>query len=291
MDGLIPPNTHDDSDELRSARAIRLAFLSARHAGTPVEPMRVLSLEELEAPIDLSEIGQDTDESGFSPRIVGYLIRKEINRGGQATIYLATQEATGRSVAVKILKGGATIASRHRVRFEREVSVLASLQHPNIVSIVDRGRTEDRSFFLAMDYIDGCDLDEFVKGRLESGLEGTRRLLRLVVKIAAAIEEAHKLGIVHRDIKPSNIRIDSRGEPRILDFGLARRSGIEGDESRSLTVSGHIVGSLPWSSPEQAAGVEDLTPRSDVYSLGVMLYEFIAGRRPYAVDQTLLEAA
>jgi formylglycine-generating enzyme required for sulfatase activity len=249
------------------------------------DSMRILSDAELEAPLEAEVI----DDAGPTPGVAipGYVLHAEISTGGQATVYRATQETTGKRVAVKVLPGGPFVSAKNRARFDREVQALAALDHPHIVGIVDRGRTADGSFFLVMDYVDGVSLDTHVFG-LRHRRGGVRAICELFIKIARAVEEAHRAGIVHRDLKPSNIRIDRAGEPRVLDFGLARFGDVSSIDAEhdalKLTMTGQVVGSLPWASPEQARGQSArLDGRSDVYSLGVMLYESVSGQYPYEV--------
>jgi len=248
-------------------------------------PIKVLSDAELDQPLEESEIGDWPEPVVPAQPLTptGYRIHEEVGRGGQACVYRATQESTGKIVAVKIMTGGSLANSRHRARFDREGRILARLEHPNIVGIIDRCRTGDGSFCLVMEYIEGPELDDYWTNCLPLDTEGTRRLIALFAKLARAIGEAHARGIIHRDLKPSNIRVDARGEPHILDFGLAR--GIDGTASRDLTVSGQLVGSIPWASPEQTGeGEATLDGRSDVYALGVMLYQSLTGRFPYPID-------
>jgi serine/threonine protein kinase len=222
-------------------------------------------------------------------RLKGYLIEREISSGGQATVFKAVQERTGRPVAVKLMHGGQYMGARSRTRFERESVILARLNHPNVVTILDRGRTDDGSFFLVMDYIDGANLDCYVR---ELG-QNTEAIVRLFVKIANAIDEAHRHGIVHRDLKPMNILVDCRGEPHILDFGMARllpEDGCGGGDINQnvLTRTGQVLGTLPWSSPEQVSNSADpVDARSDVYVLGLLLFSSLTGRFPYPVDGNL----
>jgi serine/threonine protein kinase len=229
----------------------------------------------------------------------GYQIISEISRGGQAAVYKAVQESTGRKVAVKILPGGALASAQSRARFDREAAILARLEHPDIVSIIDRGCTADGSLFLVMPYIDGCSLEEFAGESQMADADFPDRVLRSFVKIAWAVHEAHAQGIVHRDLKPSNIRVDARGEPHLLDFGLARLLEPDDDDDapaqgrtplHTLTVAGQVVGSLPWASPEQATGrVGEIDRRSDVYSLGVCLYQCLTGQFPYPVTGSIAQ--
>lgn len=209
----------------------------------------------------------------------GYRIIEEIHRGGQGVVYQALQESTQRLVAVKVLRESQLLAAADIARFEQEVRILGRLRHPNIVRIYD-SRVSDGRFYYVMDYIAGRPLDTYVS---ETHLPADG-LVRLFVKICEAVHAAHLLGIIHRDLKPGNIRIDAAGEPYVLDFGLSK---LAGDDDSSMTLTGQFVGSAPWASPEQAAGRTDtIDLRSDVYSLGVLLYQMLTGRFPYQVRGT-----
>lgn len=214
----------------------------------------------------------------------GLEVLKEIHRGGQGVVYQAIQKATRRKVAVKVFHEGPFASARDRVRFEREVDILATLEHPNVVGIIDRGVTDSGSFYYVMDYVSGKSLDASIADSSQT----IESMLRLFAKICEAVNAAHLRGIIHRDIKPSNIRVDAEGEPHILDFGLAKVSSsevVEAGDERLMTMTGQFVGSLPWASPEQAAGSSHgVDIRTDVYSLGVVLFQMLTGGRfPYAV--------
>lgn len=205
-----------------------------------------------------------------------YEIIREIHRGGQGVVYLARQKSTGRQVAVKVMREGPFAGRAEQFRFEREVQILAALKHPNIVTIHDSG-TAGGFFHFAMEYIDGRPLDEHAR----SATLSLRDKLELFVQICDAVNAAHLRGIIHRDLKPGNIRVDTDGRPHVLDFGLAK-SSVEDASEVSVTHSGQFVGSLPWSSPEQAEGrLGDLDVRTDVYSLGVLLFHLLTGQFPY----------
>jgi len=212
----------------------------------------------------------------------GYQLLREIHRGGQGIVYQALHKGTKRKVAIKVMREGPLSSPKERVRFEREIEILSALNHPNIVGVRDSGQVNGMSYFV-MEYISGLALDAFVQ---ESG-RTVEDVLRLFVKVCDAVNAAHLRGVIHRDLKPGNIRVDANGEPHILDFGLARTaigdtSG--GDTPKLMTMTGQFVGSLPWASPEQAEGHSDkIDVRTDVYSLGVILYQLLTGAFPYEV--------
>jgi tetratricopeptide (TPR) repeat protein len=216
-----------------------------------------------------------------------YEILREVHRGGQGVVYQAIQKTTRRKVAIKVLHGGPFTGSTGRSRFEREVQVLGQLSHPNIVRIHDSGATPDGSFFYVMDYISGRPLDEHLADRRPT-IDDT---LTLFAKICDAVNAAHLKGVIHRDLKPSNIRMDANGEPIVVDFGLAKIAVpdvIEGEGADKtphlMTLTGQFIGSLPWASPEQAEGLPgNIDVRTDVYSLGVILYQMLTGQFPYKV--------
>jgi predicted Ser/Thr protein kinase len=215
----------------------------------------------------------------------GYEVVREIHRGGQGVVYLAVQASTKRKVAIKVMHAGPFLGSSGKARFEREVEVLGQLHHPNIVDIHDSGQTADGSFYYVMDYISGRSLDEALESQKER--PPIAETLALFAKICDGINAAHLRGIIHRDLKPSNIRIDPSGEPVIVDFGLAKvglASVTSESTPRLMTMTGEFIGSLPWASPEQAVGsAGGLDVRTDVYSLGVILYQMLTGKFPYQV--------
>lgn len=218
-----------------------------------------------------------------TPDIPGYRLQRQIAIGGQGIVYEAKQESTGQSVAIKLLLHGAIAGDSQRARFEREVEILAKVTHPHIVSIVDRGETEDGMPYLVTQFVHGWPVDKYSARMIAADDQEATEILPLFVKIANAIDFAHKRGVIHRDLKPSNILVDPHGEPRILDFGLAKP--LLGEFSDARTIDGSFMGSLPWASPEQAHGdPQAIDHRSDVYSLGVILYQMVTGGKfPYPV--------
>lgn len=209
----------------------------------------------------------------------GYRLVREVSRGGQGVVFLAVQEATKRNVAIKVMLHGAIAGERERRRFEREVEILAQLRHPNIVTIHDSG-VVNSLFYCVMDYIPGSSLDHYVVAN-ELDLVSA---LKLFGKIATAVNAAHRMGVLHRDLKPGNIRVGEDGEPHVLDFGLAKATGLGDAEAPQLSMTGQFLGSLPWASPEQAIGVPaKIDLRTDVYALGVILYQMLTGAFPYSI--------
>jgi serine/threonine protein kinase len=206
-----------------------------------------------------------------------YRLVKLLGKGGMGSVYLAHDSQLDRSVALKIPLLEEGDRAQVLARFLAEARAAAALNHPNICRIHDVGEV-DSIPYLTMAYIEGKPLGEYVQLRPPIH----RQSAILVRKLALALHEAHQRGVVHRDLKPANIMIDKRGEPSIMDFGLARRAG-KGDAR--LTQAGEIMGTPAYMSPEQIQGQLDaIGPTTDVYSLGVILYELLAGRLPFTGD-------
>ena len=215
---------------------------------------------------------------GSALSIEGYEMVRELHRGGQGVVYEALQRSTKRKVAVKILLAGPYASKSARRRFEREIELVAQLKHPNIISIFDSGSTKEGLPYFAMDYIRGRPLHDFVREKKLSLEEA----LKLFSTVCEAVQYAHQRGVIHRDLKPSNIIVDAEGHPRVLDFGLAKL--LAGPIETIVTVTQDVIGTLPYMSPEQAGGSpEEVDTRTDVYSLGVILYELLTGHFPYPV--------
>jgi serine/threonine-protein kinase len=199
-----------------------------------------------------------------------YRIMRKLGAGGMADVYLAEDQELGRRVAIKILNGRHANDDQFIERFRREAKNAAALNHPNIVSIYDRGEAED-TYYIAMEYLDGRSLKELIVGR---GAAPINVAVEYARQILSALRFAHRHGIVHRDIKPHNVLVDGEGRVKVTDFGIARAG------TSQMTETGSIVGTAQYLSPEQARGGE-VDPRSDLYSLGVVLYELLTGKTPF----------
>ena len=226
-------------------------------------------------------------DKDFDSMLEGYQILEELPRGGQAVVYKAIQKATKRTAAVKVLLQGAYASAQARYRFEREVELAASLQHPNIVTIYDSGITRGQYYF-AMEYIQGKTLDQYVRTEELS----TRETMAIFNKVCSAVVYAHQHGVMHRDLKPGNILVDADGEPHILDFGLAKLTDTSeqvAQETVMTSIPGKIIGTLAFMSPEQASGQPSaIDVRTDVYSLGMILYRVLTDNFPYDVNGSML---
>jgi len=221
----------------------------------------------------------------FSPgdKIQHYEILQLIGKGGMGEVYLAKDAILDRKVALKFLPDEIEGDSRTRERFLREAKSAAALDHPFICKIYETGEHKGKAF-IAMEYIEGKTL----KDRIEQEPLPLRDIIRMTLEIAEALENAHKAGIVHRDLKPANIMISSQGHTKVMDFGLAKRilSGGAQDLSRTLTQAsiterGSIAGTIAYMSPEQARG-DNIDARSDIFSLGIILYELLSGKHPFS---------
>jgi len=215
-----------------------------------------------------------------SDALPGYTVLSEIGRGGMGVVYDALQEGTNRKVAVKVMLAGPFASPAARTRFQREVELTARLQHPGIVRVLESKHLPNGLPYYAMDYVEGVTLNRYLAG---AGL-GTSEIVGLFIQLCAAVQYAHDHGVIHRDLKPSNILVDEEGQPHIVDFGLAKALDAARTDTPAASVSmpDQIVGTLRYLSPEQAAGQrEAVDERTDVYTLGVMLFEAVTGAMPY----------
>src|SRR5216683_1948100 len=211
-----------------------------------------------------------------------YRLLNPLGSGGMGVVYRAEDTALGRTVALKFLSSQIVQDPKRVERFRDEARTASALNHPNICTIYEVGEQEGE-MFIAMEYVEGRPLSEF----LRDGGMAVEMLLRYARQISAALEHAHERGIVHRDLKPANVVVTPNGTAKILDFGLAKRHDPEQLHKTTQGVptetSVGLTGTLPYMSPEQLEGRET-GPRSDIWSLGVLLYEMASGTRPFRGD-------
>jgi len=276
-----PAGTSDESEVIREAAAIILpapeALLAqmAACSGSVPEGTIAQTPQEANQAAGLS-VGSSTTRP--LPAIPGYEILGELGRGGMGVVYHARHIRLNRPTAIKMLIGGQFADPVAQVRFMVEAEVVALVQHPNVVQVYEFGQFEGQPFF-ALEYVHGVTLAE----KLHTATRFTARAAaEMVAKLANAIAAAHTKGIVHRDLKPANVLLDADGEPKVTDFGLAKVGRSE------MTATGAIMGTPSYMSPEQAAGrTREVGTATDVYALGVILYELLSGRTPFKGDSVM----
>ncbi len=230
-------------------------------------------LERLVASGELLSIEIEAVRDASSREVFGgYAVAEEIGRGSTSTVYRCVEDRTGREVAVKVFSAG------DPDRFEREVRLMTRLEHPHIVRLLDSGRVGPR-IYLAMALVQGENLASWIQARLFE--ERVRPGTELLRQVAEAIGYAHDQGVLHRDLKPANVLV-SGSSAFVTDFGLA----VDGSSDR-LTLSGTILGTAAYMAPEQALGLRVFDPRTDVYSMGGILYELLTGRPPHLGENAL----
>jgi tRNA A-37 threonylcarbamoyl transferase component Bud32 len=236
----------------------------------------------LDQPLLFSEPGS------WEGRAVGpYRLVRQLGSGGMATVYLAERSIGNvrQQVALKVIRPSFVADTQMMRRFEHEREILASLDHPNIARLRDIGSTEQDIPYLVMDYVDGDRIDQYC----ERHKLGIPEKLALFSRTCEAIQYAHSKGVIHRDLKPSNILITSDGSVKLLDFGIAKVLRQADQTGTLLTQSGASLMTIEYASPEQIRG-ENIGPQSDVYSLGVLLYELLTGNRPYRTEGLMMHA-
>ncbi|HYQ84614.1 MAG TPA: Stk1 family PASTA domain-containing Ser/Thr kinase, partial [Rubrobacter sp.] len=207
-----------------------------------------------------------------------YRLLKSLGSGGMADVFLAHDDILDRDVALKVMSSRYASDEEFVERFKREAQSAAALSHPNIVSIFDRGESEDGTYYIAMEYLPGGTLKDRI---IKRGALPARTAAAVALQMAEALRAAHERDVIHRDIKPHNILITGQGDVKVTDFGIARAAA-----SSTMTRTGHILGTAHYISPEQAMG-EPVGPASDLYSLGVVLYEMLTGELPFDADTPL----
>jgi eukaryotic-like serine/threonine-protein kinase len=242
--------------------------------------------------IPSTTLAESMGASGPLPAIDGYGVVSCLGRGGMGAVYEAYQQSTGRRVAIKFMLDAMGASEANRKRFEREVEVVARLQHPGIVSVIDSGVRRGRYFYV-MDFVSGRPLDAV----MTPGACDVQTALELIAGVCDAVDYAHQRGVLHRDLKPSNVIVDEKGTPHLLDFGLAKvfdpasgDGGTHGGLGITVSGPGQLMGTVAYMAPEQAQGKHDETSvRTDVYSLGAIAYELVTGRLPCLLVGSLAE--
>lgn len=237
----------------------------------------------------LTTTGDRLDQASALPQgaLVGerFVIERFVAQGGMGRVYVATQKPMGRRVALKVMRRDLSDDQAAVKRFFREAVAISKLQHPNTITLHDYGESADNSLYIAMEYLDGMTLKEFLSVQHPLSLE---RTVRIVAQITLSLAEAHRKGIVHRDLKPDNVFIiEFDGQPdfvKVIDFGIARLK--EGDSDTRITQVGYVCGTPEYMSPEQARG-DDIDGRSDLYALGIMMFEMLEGELPYKGETPL----
>jgi tRNA A-37 threonylcarbamoyl transferase component Bud32 len=237
--------------------------------------------------VGVQTIGTLRREAFAAKQLGQYRLKKRLGSGGMGEVYLAEHQMMKRPCAVKLIRPEKAGDPRMLARFEREVRATAKLSHWNSIDIYDYGRTADGTFYYVMEYLPGHNIGEIVEGY---GVIPAGRALYLLDQVCAALSEAHGIGLVHRDIKPANIFCAYRGGVfdviKLLDFGLAKPT-MEVNADAQLTMAGTVTGSPLFMSPEQASGDDAIDARSDIYSLGAVMYYMLTGQPPFVADNPL----
>jgi serine/threonine protein kinase len=269
-----------EEDDPDRAAAIAEAVASDPALAEEVAEMRALieGIEDAAAHRD-----EPAMPAGIPETIGSYRVVRRLGAGGMGVVFEAEQQHPKRRVALKVIRGAAQYDPVTVGLFQREVQALAQLEHPSIAQIFEAGQTDEGTHFLVMELISGLPLDAYALGDSGQVMDLHSRL-QLMLLICRAITHAHQRGVIHRDLKPANILITREGQPKILDFGLARLA--EADQPANLSQAGQVLGTLAYMSPEQAKGERDrIDVRSDVYALGVILYELVTGVLPHDVSE------
>ncbi len=226
----------------------------------------------------LSKFKEHQFQPGDAPlRLKGYRLTRKIGAGGMTEVYLAVREDDGLPVVLKVLEAAGKSAGEHLSRFIQEYTLLSRIDDPHVIRIYDQGFTDDHAY-IAMEYFERGDL----RAELNAGMR-RERVLEVILQVSQALRAIHALGIIHRDLKPENIMVRVDGSVALADFGVAKSMQKTDRLALSHTRHGDVVGTPYYLSPEQASG-HHVTPATDLYSLGVMLYEMLTGQRPYRAD-------
>jgi serine/threonine-protein kinase len=216
-----------------------------------------------------------------------YRVEAMLGEGGMGKVYKANQVALDKPIVLKVLRQALLSDERTVARFQREAKAASRLNHPNSIGVIDFGQAEDGALYMAMEFVNGKDLHHILSREWPIP---EARIIRIVSQVLSALSDAHKAGVIHRDLKPENIMVEQRrGEPdfvKVLDFGIAKIMDGSGEEGPALTRAGFVCGTPEYMSPEQARGAQ-LDPRSDLYAVGVILYQLTSGMLPFDSDSAV----
>ena len=245
-------------------------------------------LEDGQQLVDLAPLGDPAEVNMVGHRMFGdYVIERKLGDGGMGAVYLAKNTSIDQSIAIKVLHAGSTQSNEMVQRFNREARVIAKLTHPNIIRVFIFGRTQEDLIYLAMEYVDGQSLRQYIEA---NGRVSEPHAIYILKQVLGALAEAHDFGIIHRDLKPDNILLtEYRGNAefvKVLDFGIAKVAEQEDKTQQQLTQAGMVYGTPDYLSPEQAIA-KPIDQRSDLYSIGIILWEMLTGQVPYQADTAM----
>lgn len=272
--GLEAVASHDGTDDATLFRSEAIPFMGQDAFARTTSDTLVGSADSKSSQSIKNQAIRIEAIKDIASQLTEYEIINHIEEGGMGVVFKAMQKRLKRLVAIKLLKTGKFTSESRKQRFLFEAEACAALKHPHIVQIIEVGEVSGNPYYV-MDYVNGAPLDSYIKKHSLS----PKKIARIIARVAEAVHHFHSRGILHRDLKPDNILVDEHGEPKIIDFGVAKEMTNTKD---SMTRDGAIIGTPHYMSPEQAFGkVLELDIRADVYALGAILYRLLSGRTPY----------